>query len=74
MMEWKISFLPNDVKDMTYAAAARKVNPKIVLNIRFGIGPAVVGKDIIVEDIAFSGTMRVKIKLMNNYPHGLLRR
>lgn len=69
-MEWAISFTPNDVQDMTYAAASRKVNPKIVLNIRLGVGPAVVGKDIIVEDISFTGTMRIKMKLMNNFPHG----
>ena len=36
MMEWAISFTPNDLQDMTYADAARKVNPKIVLNIRIG--------------------------------------
>lgn len=59
-----------DVQDMTYSAAARKVNPKIILNIRIGVGPAVVGKDIIVEDLAFTGTMRIKMKLMNNFPHG----
>lgn len=55
---------------MTYSAAAKKVNPKIVLNIRIGVGPAVVGKDIVVEDLAFTGTMRIKMKLMNNFPHG----
>jgi Ca2+-dependent lipid-binding protein len=70
MMEWAISFTPNDVQDMTYAAAAKKVNPKIVLNIRVGVGPAVVGKDIIVEDLSVTGVMRIKLKLMNNFPHG----
>lgn len=57
MMEWKISFVPNDIANMTTAAAERKINPKIVLNIRLGIGPAVVGKDIVVEDLSFQGTM-----------------
>ncbi|SCV70224.1 BQ2448_1618 [Microbotryum intermedium] len=69
MMEWKISFVPNDIQDMTQRQASRKINPKIVLNIRLGIGPAVVGKDIIVEDISFQGTMRIRMKLMNNFPH-----
>ncbi|KDE05686.1 hypothetical protein MVLG_03920 [Microbotryum lychnidis-dioicae p1A1 Lamole] len=69
MMEWKISFVPNDIQDMTQRQASRKVNPKIVLNIRLGIGPAVVGKDIVVEDISFQGTMRIRMKLMNNFPH-----
>ncbi|GAA5874962.1 hypothetical protein JCM1840_007163 [Sporobolomyces johnsonii] len=69
LMEWKVSFIPNDVKDMTHAQAAKKVNPKIVLNVRFGVGPATLGKDIVVEDISFAGTMRIKLKLMNNFPH-----
>lgn len=57
MMEWKISFVPNDIANMTTAAAERKINPKMVLEIRFGVGPASVGKDIILEDISFQGTM-----------------
>ncbi|KAM0786716.1 hypothetical protein ACM66B_002158 [Microbotryomycetes sp. NB124-2] len=69
LMEWKVSFVPNDVQDLTKAAIDRKVNPKVVLNIRLGIGPAVVGKDIVVEDISFQGTMRVRMKLMTAFPH-----
>ena len=56
-MEWKVSFVPNDIQDLTKAAIDKKVNPKIVLTVRFGVGPAVVGKDIVVEDISFQGTM-----------------
>ncbi|GAA6009648.1 hypothetical protein JCM11491_001046 [Sporobolomyces phaffii] len=69
LMEMKLSFVPNDVLDMTHAQAARKVNPKIVLNVRFGVGPAKLGKDIIVEDLMFTGVMRIKLKLVNNFPH-----
>ncbi|BGP49470.1 Tricalbin-2 [Rhodotorula kratochvilovae] len=69
IMEWKVSFTPNDLADLTHAQAARKVNPKIVLEVRFGVGIASVGKDIVVEDISFSGTMRIKLKLINNFPH-----
>ncbi|KAK4047503.1 Tricalbin-2 [Microbotryomycetes sp. JL221] len=69
LMEWKVSFVPNDIQDLTKAAIDRKVNPKIVLSVRFGIGPAVVGKDIVVEDISFQGTMRVRMKLMTAFPH-----
>lgn len=68
-MEMKLSFVPNDVLDMTHAQAARKVNPKIVLNVRFGVGPAKVGKDIVVEDLMFTGVMRIKLKLVSNFPH-----
>ncbi|GJN90164.1 hypothetical protein Rhopal_003163-T1 [Rhodotorula paludigena] len=69
IMEWKVSFTPNDLTDMTHAQAAKKVNPKIVLQVRFGKGIASIGKDIVVEDISFSGTMRVLLKLVNNFPH-----
>lgn len=69
VMEWKVSFTPNDVQDLTHKETAFKVNPRIVLTIRLGVGPAVVGKDIIVENLAFSGTMRVKLKLMHKFPH-----
>lgn len=69
LMEWKISFTPADILDMTQRQAAKQVNPKIVLNVRIGAGVASVGKDIIIQDLAFMGTMRVKIKLMNNFPH-----
>ncbi|GAA5958373.1 hypothetical protein JCM3765_004810 [Sporobolomyces pararoseus] len=69
LMEMKLSFVPNDVLDMTHAQSARKVNPKIVLNVRFGVGPAKLGKDIIVEDLMFTGVIRIKLKLVNNFPH-----
>ena len=72
-MEWKVSFTPNDLLDMTHRQAAHKVNPKVVLEVRLGKGFASVGKDIIVEDISFSGTMRIKLKLINNFPHGEYR-
>ncbi|TNY17332.1 C2 domain-containing protein [Rhodotorula diobovata] len=69
IMEWKVSFTPNDLADITHAQAAKKVNPKIVLEVRFGVGIASVGKDIVVEDISFTGTMRIRLKLINNFPH-----
>ncbi|GAA5844845.1 hypothetical protein JCM11251_007345 [Rhodosporidiobolus azoricus] len=69
IMEWRVSFTPNDLSDLTHAQAAKKVNPKIVLEVRFGVGPASVGKDIVVEDLMFAATMRIKLKLMNNFPH-----
>jgi len=64
-----VSFTPNDLADVTHAQAAKKVNPKIVLEVRFGVGIASVGKDIVVEDISFTGTMRIRLKLINNFPH-----
>jgi Ca2+-dependent lipid-binding protein len=68
-MDWRFSFIPNDVSDLTARQLKNKVNPKVVLAIRVGKG--LVGKDlpILVEDMSFSGLMRIKIKLMAQFPH-----
>ncbi|KFY31117.1 hypothetical protein V493_01382 [Pseudogymnoascus sp. VKM F-4281 (FW-2241)] len=69
LMDWKFSFTPNDTADMTAKQIKNKINPKVILEIR--IGKAMVSKamDIIVEDFAFSGLMRVKMKLQIPFPH-----
>jgi len=69
LMDWKFSFTPNDHADMTSRQIKNRVNPKIVLEIR--IGKAMISKalDVIVEDMAFSGLMRLKIKLQIPFPH-----
>ncbi|KAG5654026.1 hypothetical protein H0H81_008041 [Sphagnurus paluster] len=69
MMDWGISFTPNDVADLTPRQAASKVNPKIVLSVRVGKGLATASMPILVEDISFSGLMRIRMKLMSNFPH-----
>lgn len=68
MMDWKFSFTPTDTMDMTQRQIKNKINPKVVLAIR--IGKAMVGKTmkIIVEDFAFSGIMRVRMKLQLGFP------
>ncbi|KAH8120625.1 tricalbin [Phellopilus nigrolimitatus] len=68
-MDWAFSFSPNDVSDMTPNEAARKVNPKIVLSIRLGKGLASAGMPVLLEDMSFSGLMRVRMKLMTTFPH-----
>ena len=68
MMDWGISFTPNDVSDLTTRQIKTKVNPKIVLAVRVGKGIAAT-MPILVEDMTFSGLMRVRIKLMTNFPH-----
>lgn len=68
-MDWKVSFIPNDVLDLTARQAQQKVNPKIVLTIRVGKGMIGAGMPILLEDIAFSGHLRVKLKLFNEMPH-----
>jgi Ca2+-dependent lipid-binding protein len=69
LMDWRFSFTPNDTADMTARQLKNKINPKVILEIR--IGKAMISKamPIIVEDFAFSGLMRVKVKLQIPFPH-----
>ncbi|KFA74977.1 hypothetical protein S40288_02195 [Stachybotrys chartarum IBT 40288] len=69
MMDWRFSFNPNDTADMTSRQLKTKINPKIVLEIRIGKAMISKGLDVIVEDMAFSGIMRLKIKLQIPFPH-----
>jgi Ca2+-dependent lipid-binding protein len=68
-MDWRFSFTPNDVLDLTAREVQSKVNPKIVLTIRVGKGMIGAGMPILLEDIAFSGNMHIKLKLFNEMPH-----
>ncbi|KAI8631767.1 C2 domain-containing protein [Xylariaceae sp. FL1651] len=69
VMDWKFSFTPNDKADMTSRQIKNKINPKVVLEIRIGKAMISKGLDVIVEDMAFSGIMRLKIKLQFPFPH-----
>ena len=69
LMDWKFSFTPNDVEDLTSRQIKNKVNPKVVLEVRVGKAMISKGLDIIVEDMACVGTMRVKVKLQLPFPH-----
>ncbi|KAK3059961.1 hypothetical protein LTS18_009648, partial [Coniosporium uncinatum] len=69
LMDWKFSFNPNDVADLTARQVKNKLNPKIVLEVRVGKAMISKGFDVIVEDMACSGLMRVKVKLQIPFPH-----
>ncbi|KAG5976940.1 hypothetical protein E4U55_007136 [Claviceps digitariae] len=69
MMDWKFSFTPNDTADLTARQVTNKINPKVVLEIRIGKAMISKGLDVIVEDMSFSGIMRLKIKLQIPFPH-----
>jgi Ca2+-dependent lipid-binding protein len=69
LMDWGFSFTPNDVSDLTPRQLATKTNPKVVLNIRVGKGPASATFPVLVEDMAFSGLLRIRLRLMTNFPH-----
>jgi Ca2+-dependent lipid-binding protein len=69
VMEWGISFQPSDTSDMTQDEIKKKVNSKIVLSIRLGKGLATASMPVLLEDLSFSGLMRVRMKLMTSFPH-----
>lgn len=69
LMDWKFSFTPGDKNDLTARQLKEKVNPKVILEVRIGKGVISKGLDVIVEDFAFSGLMRVKLKLQLPFPH-----
>ncbi|KAF2723558.1 tricalbin [Polychaeton citri CBS 116435] len=69
LMDWKFSFTPNDTADLTARQIKNKVNPKVVLEVRVGKAMISKGLDVIVEDMACSGIMRVKMKLQIPFPH-----
>lgn len=69
LMDWKFSFTPNDTMDLTARQLKDKINPKVVLEVRVGKGVVSKGLDVIVQDMACSGLMRVKVKLQIAFPH-----
>ena len=69
LMDWKFSFTPGDKMDLTARQLKEKINPKIILEVRIGKGVISKGIPVIVEDFAFSGLMRVKVKLQHPFPH-----
>lgn len=69
MMDWGVSFTPNETSDMTERQIRNKVNPKITLAIRVGKGVATAALPVLVENISFQGLLRIRMKLMTNFPH-----
>jgi Ca2+-dependent lipid-binding protein len=46
LMDWKFSFTPNDVSDLTARQIKNKQNPKVVLEVRVGKGMISKGLDV----------------------------
>lgn len=69
IMDWKFSFTPNDTADLTARQMKDKINPKVVLEVRVGKGVVSKGLDVIVENMACTGLMRIKVKLQVPFPH-----
>ncbi|OZJ04432.1 hypothetical protein BZG36_02903 [Bifiguratus adelaidae] len=68
-MDWKANFHPAEMGDTEYGGGTSRVNPKIVLSIRVGNGVVGAGYPILVENMAFSGLLRFRIKLMSRSPY-----
>ncbi|KAK6201670.1 putative bud/polarization protein [Scheffersomyces amazonensis] len=68
-MDWNFSFAPNDTDDMTKNEIKKKIDPKVGLGVT--IGKAFVSKSlpILVEDMSFKGRMKIKLTLIENFPH-----
>ncbi|KAI1312622.1 hypothetical protein EDD11_002931 [Mortierella claussenii] len=69
LMDWRVSFTPTDIEDMTPRQLRTQINPKVCLTIRVGKGIIGAGMPILVEDMSFRGYMRFKLKLTSNFPH-----
>jgi Ca2+-dependent lipid-binding protein len=54
IMEWSLSFTPNDLEDLTPRQAKLKVNPKVVLSIKLGKGFIGGSIPVLLEDIRYS--------------------
>lgn len=68
-MDWKVSFTPTDTTDITARDLQSHVDPKIVLSIRLGKKMIGAGIPVLLEGIAFTGHMRFRIKMFNEFPH-----
>ncbi|KAF9199830.1 hypothetical protein BGZ49_010006 [Haplosporangium sp. Z 27] len=69
LMDWRLSFTPTDIEDMTPRQLRTQINPKICLSVRLGKGFVGASMPILVEDMSFRGHIRLKLKLMSNFPH-----
>ncbi|KAI0639057.1 tricalbin [Trametes polyzona] len=69
VMEWWLSFTPNETSELTERQKQSKVNPKIILSVRVGKGLASAAMPILLEDMSFRGHLKIRLKLMTNFPH-----
>lgn len=71
-MDWRVSFIPSDLSDLTAAERDKRVNPKIVINIHTTSQLKGIVIPAVLENIAFRGHMRVKIHFINKFPYARL--
>lgn len=68
-MDWAFSFAPNDTDDMTKNEIKKKINPKVALGVTVGKAFITKSLPILVEDMSFTGRMKIRLKLSDNFPH-----
>ncbi|CDK25376.1 unnamed protein product [Kuraishia capsulata CBS 1993] len=68
-MDWAFGFAPNDTDDMTKNEIKKKVDPKVALGVRIGKGFVSKSLPILVEDMSFTGRMRITLRFGQNFPH-----
>ncbi|KAI8992390.1 hypothetical protein BDB01DRAFT_882480 [Pilobolus umbonatus] len=66
ILEWTVSF---DPKDQPKRQIKKRTSPKIALNIRLGKGFVGTALPVLLEDMSFSGRMRVKVQFTSSMPH-----
>lgn len=69
LTEWKFEYTPEDTSDMTVKQAKNKIDPKVELSVRIGAGLAGATFPILVQNMQFSGTLRVQFKLIPTFPN-----
>lgn len=69
VMDWMYSLTPNDSIDKTARQLKNFVDPQIQLNVGVGAGKFGINFPIVLQNMSFSGLMRVRIKLVTSYPH-----
>lgn len=67
-MDWRVSFTPNDLEDLTEEELDYKVNPRVIMNARVGGRRVGAGVPVLLEDMAFAGHLRMKIKFFSRFP------
>ncbi|KAI9311202.1 C2 domain-containing protein [Dichotomocladium elegans] len=68
-MDWRVSFTPNDCRDLAAEELNRRVNPKIAISIHLAKNMMGLVIPVQVEDVSFTGKMRVKIRFMDKFPY-----
>lgn len=65
VMDWGVSFTPNEIADSSNKQMKNKVNEKLIVKLKlFGIS-----LPIAISDISFRNLVRVRMRMMSSFPH-----